>query len=292
MAQTIPGGSSWQGSLRDLASIVNTIRRSHAFGRLTLRNTVRLGVAHLYFHGGKLVHAVSNRGDANATLYDLQAWSRALVRFDRGSAASNLKVNDDYDQLLDYVLSQLQMRGIILRPEMPPPQSTNIENYNKPVTRRNIRTEMPPPQSRVIESHLVAEQQAEQLITPWEWQILVESTRRVSLAVARLVGPREAMNVLRDILSDCSAGFPALSGLEIAASGYLHFMRSSQFDHTPRDEILEGFAALFATCQHFCSPIVGEEGAHKLIIQALSDIGPALVSLGVFQVDRELLSRN
>src|SRR2546426_6917486 len=72
LAQATPFSSSWQGSLRNLAAIINNIRRSHAFGRLTLRNTARLGVAHFYFRGGRLVHIVSNRGDAEATLIDLQ----------------------------------------------------------------------------------------------------------------------------------------------------------------------------------------------------------------------------
>ena len=58
----------------------------------------------------------------------------------------------------------------------------------------------------------------------------------------------------------------------------------------PRGELLEGFGALFSICQYFCAPIVGEADAHKLIIQSLGDVGPALVSLGAFQIDRSLLS--
>ena len=49
---------------------------------------------------------------------------------------------------------------------------------------------------------------------------------------------------------------------------------------------------LIATCQYFCSPIIGEMEAHKLIIQALGDVGPALVNLGVFQIDNTLLSNS
>jgi hypothetical protein len=269
VAQSTPHGTSWQGSLRDLARIINTIRRSHAFGRLTLRNTVRLGVAHLYFHSGRLVHVVSSRGDASATLNDLRDWARAIVRFERGISVSdtNVGADEEHERLLDDVIAHLQLFGVVTRPEAPP----------KP---------------RVIESHLVITPQAEQLITPWEWQLLVEGTRRISLAVAHLVGAREAMSVLRDILDDCSSAFPALSGLQIASSGYLRVSQTSQLDRAPRAELLEGFAALFATCQHFCSPIIGEEDAHKLIIQGLNDIGPALVSLGVFQLDKQLLSNN
>ena len=262
VTQAMPQGSSWQGSLRDLAKIVNTIRRSKAFGRLTLRNTSRLGVAHLYFRYGNLVHIVSNRGDADATLADLPTWTRAIVRFERGIAVSNESITDEQEQLFDHVLLQLQIQGVVTAPTTP----------------------------RVVEGGLVASNQAEQLTTLQEWRVLIEGTRRVSLAVAHLIGSQGAMTVLRDILDDCSAAFPTFSGLQIAPSGYLQVTDSSQLDHIPREELLEGFAALIATCQHFCSPIIGERDAHQLIIHALGDVGPALVSLGVFQVDNGLLS--
>lgn len=264
MAQATPFSSSWRGSLRDLATITTNIRQTHAQGRLTIRNTARLGVAHLYFRSGRLVHVVGNHLDAKATFADLRTWSRATVRFERGVLAYNEGNIEEYEQLLDDVLLQLRVRGIT----------------------------SPPEKARVVESHLVSASQSQKglLLTPTEWKVLVEGTRRVSLAVAHLVGPKEALSVLSDILDDCSAGFPALSGLQIASSGYLDITQTAQLDQVARSEILEGFAALFATCQYFCAPIIGDEDAHRLLIQALGDIGPALVMLGVFQINRQLLS--
>jgi hypothetical protein len=178
------------------------------------------------------------------------------VRFERSVSVSDANSSQEHEQLFADVLVQLQRRGVVTQPKAPA-------------------------RPRVVESHLIAAPNAEQLITPGEWQVLVEGVRRVSLAVAHLVGPKEAMNVLGDILDDCSAGFPALAGMHINASGYVQ-VTPSQLNSIPREEMLEGFVAFFATCQHFCSPIIGEEDAHKLIIQALNDIGPALVTLGVF----------
>jgi hypothetical protein len=218
---------SWQGSLRDLATIVNTIRRSRAFGRLTLRNRDRIGVAHLYFRAGK--------GEP---------------------------IKDEQELAFDGLLALLERLGVIAIPNMP----------------------------RVVEGKLVVSPEAEQLITPQEWRVLVEGTRRVSLAVAHLIGPQEALTVLRDILEDCSSAFPAFSSLQISPGGYLSVVDISQLDRMPRKEVLEGFAALIATCQYFCAPIIGEQDAHKLMIQALSDVGPALVNLGVFAIDYSLLS--
>jgi hypothetical protein len=254
---------SWQGSLYDLAVIVNTIRSSRMFGRLTLRNVDRPGVAHLYFRGGKLVHILSSHGDATATLVELQRWRRATVRLERGTfAIKGETISQEQEQAFDILLVQLQRQGIIAVPK----------------------------ERRIVEGGLVASSEAKQLITSQEWRVLVEGTRRVSLAVAHLIGPQEALAVLRDILEDCSSAFPAFSSLQIASSGYLSVVDTSQLDHMPRQEVLEGFAALIATCQFFCAPIIGDQEAHKLMIQSLSDVGPALVSLGVFSIDYSLLS--
>ena len=110
------------------------------------------------------------------------------------------------------------------------------------------------------------------------------------MAVAHLIGPVEAMNVLRDIIDDCSSTFPAFASLQIAPTGYLQVTDISKFDRIPRGELLEGFAALISICQYFCAPIIGEVEAHKLVIQALGDVRTALISLGVFHIDNVLLS--
>lgn len=257
-----PFGNSWQGSLRNLANVISHIRRLRMFGRLSLRNTERLSVAHLYFHAGKLVHIVGNRGDARAILLELREWRRAFVRFDRGIANDIVSLGEEHEQLLYDVLLYLHKRGLVAMQQM----------------------------SRIIESSAVITTEARRLITPEEWHILVEGTRRVSRAVAHLVGPREALSVLQDILSDCSAAFPAFACIEIAPSGYLRVIDRSQLDSLPRADLLEGFTALIATCQYFCSPIIGDKDAHKLIIQALNDLCPALVNLGVYHIDHQLLA--
>ncbi|HLX58665.1 MAG TPA: DUF4388 domain-containing protein [Ktedonobacteraceae bacterium] len=263
MAQAHPYRPSWQGTLQDLANIVTTIRRSKAFGRLTLRNEEKLGVAHLYFQGGKLVHIIGNRGDINATLGDLLTWTRASARFERGMPPTGGAITEQQEQDFDAVILALQKRGIVAIPRAP----------------------------RIVEGGVVATRSAEQLITPQEWRVLVEGTRRASMAVAHLIGPVEALNVLRDILDDCSAAFPAFTSLQIASTGYLQVTDTSKFDRMPRGELLEGFAALISICQYFCAPIIGEVEAHKLMIQALGDVGPALVGLGAFHIDKALLAR-
>jgi hypothetical protein len=172
-------------------------------------------------------------------------------------------VSEEQERAFDTLIVDWQRRGIVAVPQSP----------------------------RVVDGGVVTSSGAERLIAPQEWRVLVEGTRRISMAVAHLVGPIEALSVLRDVLDDCSAAFPAFVSLQIAPSGYLQITDTAHFDRIPRSEMLDGFAALFSICQYFCAPIIGESEAHRLMIQALGDVGPALVSLGVFRIDRALLSR-
>jgi hypothetical protein len=254
--------SLWQGSLWDLARILTTIRQSRAFGRLTLRNSDRVGIAHLYFHSGKLVHIVGSSGDASATLQDLQGWTHAAIRFERGSSVTGATIAEEQEQAFEALVDHFQQLGLI---EKPAP-------------------------SRVVEGSVAGKTPGELLLTPQEWRILIEATRRISTAVTHLFGPRESLKALRDIINACSTAFPASPALQIAPSGQLQVTVTSELDRIPRQELLEGFRVLITTCQDFCAPLAGEADAHKLVIQALGDLSPVLISLGVFQVDNELLA--
>jgi len=262
VAQANPFHSPWQGSLWDLTRIVATIRRARAFGRLTLRNSDRVGIVHLYFHGGNLVHIVGSSGNAPATLRNLASWTHAAVRFERGATVTAATLSAAEVQSFDELLLHLQHLGLVAAPVMP----------------------------RVVEGKVVSTTPGEELLTPQEWRLLIEGTRRVSLAVARLIGPREALKVLRDILDDCSTAFPAFATLQIASTGYLQVPDTSHLDRMPRQELLEGFNALIATCQYFCVPLIGEVEAHKLMIQGLGDICTSMITLGVFRVNNGLLA--
>src|SRR5436305_6631249 len=115
-----PFGNSWQGSLRDLANVVSHIRRLRMFGRLSLRNTERLSVAHLYFRSGKLVHIVGNRGAARAILLELRAWTRAFIRFDLDAPVALVTLDATHNQLLEEVIAHLSTLGIVVSPSSQP----------------------------------------------------------------------------------------------------------------------------------------------------------------------------
>jgi len=268
-------GSPWQGSLFDLANIIQNVKRAQAFGRLSLRNPEHVSIAHLYYRAGKLVHIVGNRGDARAILLDLKNWRRASVRFERSKLVAETALNEEYEELLDEVIAHLYRRGLVAVPQYQSPQAQSQQQTQK---------------QSVIEGGLVGTSEPKQLITPAEWHLLIEATRRASLAVAHLVGPHEALNVLQDILDDCSPSFPAFVFLKISPNGHLQVTDQSHLDHISRDELIEGFTALIAICQHFCAPIIGERDAHRLILKALQELALPLASLGVFRIDSKLLA--
>jgi hypothetical protein len=248
-------GSSWLGSLNDLAHMVYQIRRIRAFGRLSLRSSERLSIAHLYFRAGKLVHIAGNRGDALSILDELQHWTEGVVRFERGVTTREVTLNDMHEQLFSDALASLQQRGTISTP--------------------------PPP--RVIESKLAASsEEVTQLINPWEWRVLKEATRRIAKALARLVGHQEAVRALHDIMDDCSSAFLAFTCLTIAADGSLDIANQDLLDHCPREDVLSGFAAFFSTCEYFCVPVLGEREAHEFMLHTVQDVLPALTKLDVF----------
>ncbi|MBV9710731.1 MAG: hypothetical protein JO011_07455, partial [Ktedonobacteraceae bacterium] len=231
-------------------------------GRLTLRNKELFSIVHLYFRAGKLAQVVGNRGDARFILNELREWKHAFIHFDRGIATDDEFLGSEYEQLLDEVLVHLHRQGLVTLPQLP----------------------------KIIDSNIVAVDEGKQLIAPWEWQVLIEGTRRVSLVVARLVGPKQGVKVLRNILDDCASTFPAFASLQIASDGYLQVIDRSFLDRMSREALFDGFTALITSCQHFCSPIIGAREAHHLIVRALKEVAPILESMGVFQVDNHVFS--
>jgi hypothetical protein len=271
---------SRQGSLSDLANFIQNIKRSHAFGRLSLRNSEYIGIAHLYYRAGRLVHIVGNRGDARAVLLDLKNWRQASVRFERCKFIAQALPNEEHEHLLDDVLAHLYRRGLVTQ-ALPFSQNQDQHSaYTQPIPRIQI----------IVESDLAARSEPKQLITPQEWHLLIEATRRASLAVAHLVGPHEALKILQDIVDDCSSSFPAFAFLKISPNGHLQVTDQSHLDHLPRQELIEGFTALIEICQHFCAPIIGERDAHRLILKALHELALPLATLGAFRVDNHLLT--
>jgi hypothetical protein len=251
--QTSTIGSNWQGSLEDLASIVLQIKRRRAFGLLTLRNSERLSIAHLYFRAGKFVHIAGNRGNVQSILAEVREWRNGVVRFTRGAIATEITLDDEHELLLIKTLTYLQRRKVVSVPA----------------------------DAHIVEGSAVVMPDARPAITSAEWRILAEGMRRVRWAIAHLVGVNEALHVLHDIFDDCVAAFPAFSCLSLNTNGCLQINDLVGLERMGRREILYAFSALFTSCQYYCAPIIGDCDAYRLMLRALQEVGPMLIKLGV-----------
>lgn len=105
--------SERQEPLQSLMSVVARIRGTSSTGRLSLRNTARMGTLHLYFEHGRLVHLQGTRANADDLLVDLAGWREGVVRFDVGVLPERHSVTPEQEQFFQQTLNLLQQRGII-----------------------------------------------------------------------------------------------------------------------------------------------------------------------------------
>lgn len=113
-----------QESLRNLGGMVARIRATGGTGRLALRNTVRLGMLHLYFERGQLVHLEGSHGSIDDALIDLAGWSDGLIRFDADVLAERQTVTPTQQEFFHRTLLLMQQRGVwgaAPRPAWQPP---------------------------------------------------------------------------------------------------------------------------------------------------------------------------
>ncbi len=116
--------SERQEPLQALMAVVARIRGTSGTGRLSLRNTARVGTLHLYFERGRLVHIQGTRANADELLIDLAGWKEGLIRFDVGVSPERHTVTPEQEQFFQQTLILLQQRGIINTASRPLPPIT------------------------------------------------------------------------------------------------------------------------------------------------------------------------
>jgi len=89
------------------------IHDTRASGRLSLRNSERFGIAHLYFHEARLIHVTGDKRDSEGILQDLLSWSKGSVRFDAGMLVQFESITWQQAQIFGRWLAFLEMRGIM-----------------------------------------------------------------------------------------------------------------------------------------------------------------------------------
>lgn len=91
------------------------IRNTCASGRLSIRNSEKFGLAHLYFHEARLVHVAGDKhGGGEAVLQELLTWSKGSARFDATALVEYNDMTWQQAQVFERWVSFLEMRGRLL----------------------------------------------------------------------------------------------------------------------------------------------------------------------------------
>jgi hypothetical protein len=105
--------ASRPGYLAEVTMALLHIRDSRASGRLSIRNTERFALAHLYFKQACLIHVTGNICDGEVVLNDLLTWTKGCARFDPAIMVDYETITWQQAQLFTRWLAFLEMRGIM-----------------------------------------------------------------------------------------------------------------------------------------------------------------------------------
>ncbi len=131
-----------QEPLQNLGVMVAEIRTTGGTGRLALRNTVRMGMLHLYFERGQLVHLEGSHGNTDEALIDLAGWSGGLIRFDREVLAERHTVTPAQQDFFQRTLLLMQQHGAVGAP----PRFTSSETLPSSASGWSPSGQRPAPQ--------------------------------------------------------------------------------------------------------------------------------------------------
>src|SRR5262245_42397049 len=114
--------------LSRLPAIVAAVRARTAPMRLSLRNSERFGVLHLYFSGGRLVAVEGHRDSPLNSLADLATWQNGVIRRDDVESVPTDTPDPRLEALFAHVLSELAARGVLA----PPPRARSLSSQPAP----------------------------------------------------------------------------------------------------------------------------------------------------------------
>jgi hypothetical protein len=278
-----------------------------------------MGTLHLYFERGRLVHMQGIRANADDLLVDLAGWKEGVIRFDVGVSSERHTVTPEQEQFFQQTLVLLQQRGVIStasRPLSSPDAFFSPQPYEQPLHSSarsgplpmspsperplpNQRRFPPPggvswgpghappgqgnptPQPRMTTPAALPPLSLPDLLTPPQWDLLVEVVRTLLEDVGQLFGHRQAQNILRTVLADQSEHVPVLGLVQVDRDGWLRELQPGEMITLSRQEVAEGFVALITDFERRCALLLGEERARQMISRALRDYREELAELGI-----------
>ncbi len=121
----------------------------------------------------------------------------------------------------------------------------------------------------------------EVLLSPKQWELLVEVVRVMLESVGRLFGQRQAQNILQHVLAERSQGSEVLGLLQVDRHGWLRELRAHELLNQPLQEVATAFVLLISDFERRCAALLGEEKARQMITRALYPYQDALAEIGI-----------
>ncbi len=308
-----------QDSLRNLGVMVARIRATGGTGRLALRNTVRLGMLHLYFEHGQLVHVEGSRASADDALIDLAGWSEGLIRFDANVLPERHTITPAQQDFFHRTIMMMQQRGVVGAsprlgapfPAQPSPVAPSFQSARSlsqmtpgrlseqpdmtidaspaPADMRPAAYRHPSGPQRSFSGPLPANPStaparpgtAEVLLSAKQWELLVEVVRAMLESVGQLFGQRQAQNILQHALAERSEESEVLSLLQVDRQGWLREQRLHEMVMQPVQEVAPAFVLLISDFERRCASLLGEEKARQMIARAIYPYHEGLAEIGI-----------
>jgi hypothetical protein len=300
--------------LTELSGLVAAIRVQGRTVRLVVRNVDRLGLLHLYFARGHLVHVEGHAGTPVMALRDLATWFHGAIRLDATAApaAAGMDV-DALDGALDLALRELEMRGVIYPappalpgtpfrmpnpsgpsrgthglpplgapdPYAPPGNATVGPSRSLPTGLPSFMPSPPPPSAPPGPWPGGAPAADDQALTDPQWNLLALAVRQITEHIGQAVGGRMADTLLLQALERAAARDTFLAGLEMDESGWLRARQGDFTTRFPRHVAAEAIANLLTTYEASCATLLGAPHVQEIFAVALTPLRASLAQIGL-----------
>lgn len=299
--------------LSELSGLVAAIRAHGRTVRLVVRNVDRLGLLHLYFGAGRLVHVEGHAGSAPMALRDLATWFHGAIRLDAVAApASPSGGTDALEGYLDLALKELEMRGVIYpappsivqpsSPRMPTPSgpprgAQGLPPLNGPaggprMTARPETNSGPMPDIPAIPAMPVTpttpqgqaprgQPAVEDALTGPQWHLLALAVRQITEQVGQVVGVRTGDGLLRQALAQTAPRHAFLAGLDVDHTGWLRARQDGFAERFSRYTAAEAIADLLTVFEADCATLLGPARVREIIATAVAPLRASLAQIGL-----------
>ena len=114
-----------------------------------------------------------------------------------------------------------------------------------------------------------------------QWQLLALVVRQVVDQAGMILGKQAVDGLIRQSLAYGAVKQPPLRILELDATGWLSPLPGQRISSYPLADVADAIATLLTSFENRCASLIGEEDAHRLIVNAARPFSASLAQLGL-----------